>query len=322
MNQIVKKLLATIAIMLTATLSATAGNYPEKPVRLIVNFGAGGTTDTVSRLLVSKASEILGNAIVIVNKGGAGGTIGVAHLSKQKADGYWIGTCNMPAVAIIPQLRSVPYKPAKDLVQVAAVMPYEYGIFARKDAPYNTWDELVAYAKANPGKVTYGSVGTGTTNHLTMERIAQKLGIKWRHAPFKGGAKAIAALVGGHVDIVNNTIGPVISVLRAKRVKPILVTSEKRFSVIPDVPTMAEKGLGFSQVSYMSIIAPAGIPDDIRIKIEKAFEAATQDKGVLKAAGKLDLHPAFLSGAEYTARLQKMQKEWGKVLDGLGIKAK
>lgn len=320
MTSIVTRFIAAIVIALA--MYAPASAYPDKPVRLIVNFGAGGSTDTVARLLANKASELLEGNIVAENKPGAGGTIGVAHLAQQDGDGYWIGTCNMPAVAIVPQLRSVPYDPSKDVVQVAAVMPYEYGIFARKDAPYDSWEELVAYAQENPGKVTYGSVGTGTTNHLTMERIGRDLGIEWRHAPFKAGTNAVAALAGGHVDLVNNTIGPVLSALRAGRIKPILVTSERRFDVMPDTPTMSEKGLGFSQISYMSIIAPAGIPDDIRAKVEAAFKAAVEDQEVQKAANKLDLRPAFMSGEDYTELLVKMRKEWGEVLDNLDLKEK
>lgn len=319
---VIRFIAASIAISGTF-VTASADTYPSKPIRMIVNFSAGGTTDTIARLLARKAGEVLGTKIVIENKAGAGGTIGVAHLAKQPGDGYWIGTANMPAVGIIPQIRPLPYVPGKDVFQVAAVMPYEYVVLARKNAPYSTWEELIEYAKKNPGKVTFASPGTGTTNHLTMERIAKKLGIKWRHAPFKSGTKALAASAGGHVDLNNSSIGPVISALRAGKVKPLLVTSAKRFeTVMPKIPTMAEKGLGFSQLSYMSIIAPKGVPPEIMAKIEAAFKAAVEDKAVLAAAHKLDMHPAFMTGAAYTSLLVKLREEWGEVLEDLSLKKK
>ena len=301
-------------------ISPANGEYPTKPVKLIVNFSAGGTTDIAARLMVSKATEILKQAIISMNKPGAGGTLGVSYVARAKNDGYTIGTCNMPAVAIIPQIREVPYQPFKDLIQVCAVMPYEYALLVRGDAPWNTWDEFIAHVKANPGKVTYGSVGTGTTNHLVTARIGKVLGLDWKHVPFQGGVKATAAILGGHVDIINNTAASAASSLRAGKIKALLITSENRFSLTPDVPTMKEKGFKFSQISYMSIIAPAGIPDQARNMIEKAFKAAVEDKGVLKSTGKLDLHPKFMSGKEYQALLQNLSNEWGGLLTELGVK--
>jgi tripartite-type tricarboxylate transporter receptor subunit TctC len=294
--------------------------YPAKPIKLFVNFSAGGTTDTAARLMASKATEILNQAIICMNKPGAGGTLGVSHIARAKNDGYTIGTCNMPAVAIIPQIREVPYKPFEDLIQVCAVLPYEYALLVRGDAPWNTWDEFVDHVKANPGEVTYGSVGTGTTNHLATARIGKVLGLNWKHVPFQGGVKATAALLGGHVDIINNTAASVASSLRAGKIKALLITSENRFSLTPDVPTMQEKGFTFSQISYMSIVAPAGIPDNVRTMIEDAFRAAAEDQGVLKSTGQLDLHPKFMGGKEYQALLKKLSKEWGDLLIELGVK--
>ncbi|MBW1696778.1 MAG: tripartite tricarboxylate transporter substrate binding protein [Deltaproteobacteria bacterium] len=299
-----------------------AAEYPKKPVKLIINFSPGGTTDVAARLMISKASEVLQQAVICVNKSGAGGTLGVSEVARAKKDGYTIGTCNMPAVAIIPQIRKVPYKPFEDLVQIAAVMPYEYGLMVKGDAPWKTWDDFVAYVKKNPGKVTYGSVGTGTTNHLVTARIGKELGLDWKHVPFQGGVKASAALLGGHVDVINNTTASVASAIKAGKIRVLMVTSEYRFSLCPDVPTMKEKGFSFSQISYMSIIGPAGIPAVAKTKIEQAFKAAVADKAVLKGTGKLDLHPKFIPGKEYEALLKKLAKDWGALLPELGVKIK
>lgn len=314
--------LLAMGLMVATSGHLLAAEYPKKPVKLIINFSAGGTTDFASRLMISKAPEVLGQALICMNKPGAGGTLGVSEVARSKKDGYTIGTCNMPAVAIIPQIRKVPYKPFEDLVQIAAVMPYEYGLMVRGDSPWKTWEDLVDHIKKNPGKVTYGSPGTGTTNHLVTARVGKELGFDWKHVPFQGGVKETAALLGGHVDVINNTTASVASSIKAGKIRVLMVTSEYRFSLCPDVPTMKEKGFDFSQISYMSIIGPAGMPDAARAKIEEAFKAAVEDKGVLKGTGKLDLHPKYMSGKEYTALLKKLSKEWGALLPELDIKIK
>lgn len=317
--KILKTLLMSAA-MAASTASAAVAEFPEKPVKLIVNFSAGGSTDTAARLMVSEATEALGNGFVVSNKPGAGGTLGVAEVARSRADGYTIGTANMPALSIIPQLRDVPYKPFEDVVQIAAVMPYEYAVLVRGDSPWKSWEDLVKHVKANPGEVTYGSVGAGTTNHLTMARMGDELGLDWKHVPFQGGVKATAALMGGHVDVINNTMASVASALQFGEIRALLVTSEERFSLVPDVPTMTEVGFDFSQISYMSIVGPKSMPEAARAKIEAAFKKAVESEAVQKATGKLDMHPKFMPGAEYAELLIRLHDEWGVVLDKLGIK--
>ena len=257
---------------------------------------------------------------VCMNKAGAGGTLGVSEVARAKKDGYTIGTCNMPAVAIIPQIRTVPYKPFEDIVQIAAVMPYEYAMMVRGDSPWQTWEDFVAHVKKNPGKITYGSPGTGTTNHLVTARIGKELALDWKHVPFQGGVKETAALLGGHVDMINNTTASVASSIRAGKIRVLMVTSEDRFSLCPDVPTMKEKGFNFSQISYMSIIAPKGIPEVALAKLQEAFQAAAADKAVIDGTGKLDMHPKFIAGAQYQALLQSLAHEWGALLPELDVK--
>jgi tripartite-type tricarboxylate transporter receptor subunit TctC len=320
MKRSISVVFAVIGILGLLIGPAAADDWPKKPVKLIINFSAGGTTDVAARLMAAKASEVLGEAVVCMNKAGAGGTLGVSEVARAKNDAYTIGTCNMPAVAIVPQIRTVPYEPFEDLIQIAAVMPYEYGLMVRGDSPWQTWEEFVEYVKKNPGKVSYGSVGTGTTNHLVTARIGNELGLDWKHVPFQGGVKETAALLGGHVDIINNTTASVASSIRAGKIRVLMVTSEDRFSLCPDVPTMKEKGFGFSQISYMSIIAPGGIPEHARAKLEEAFKIAAEDESVIEGTAKLDMHPKFIAGAEYNKLLQKLAKEWGGLLPELGVK--
>lgn len=311
-------LIAALSLLLVG--QSLAGEYPDKPIKFIINFSAGGTTDTAARLMSSKATELLHQALVCMNKPGAGGTLGVSEVARAKGNGYTIGTCNMPAIAIIPQVRKVPYEPFKDLVQVCAVLPYEYALMVRGDSPWKTWDDFVAYVKKNPGKVTYASVGTGTTNHLVTARIGKELGLDWKHVPFQGGVKETAALLGGHVDIINNTTASVASSVKAGKIRVLLVTSEDRLQMAPDAPTMKEKGFKFSQISYMSIVAPAGTPQEVLDKLSAAFKAACADKGVIKACGQLDLNPKFMAGKQYQDLLEKLSAEWGALLPALGVK--
>jgi len=243
-------------------------------------------------------------------------------VSRAKPDGYTIGTANMPSLAIIPQIREVPYDPEKSFTHIAAVMPYEYAVMVRSDAPWQNWEEFVAYVKANPGKVSYGSVGTGTTNHLTMARIGKELGLQWNHVPFQGGVKETAALLGGHVDCINNTVASVVSSVQAGKIRLLMITSQWRWPLSPDVPTMAEKGFGFSQVSYMSVLGPAGLPKEICAKLEQAFKEATNDPKVLEETHKINLHPKFISGPEYAQLLQQLSAEWGPLLEELGVEKK
>jgi tripartite-type tricarboxylate transporter receptor subunit TctC len=316
------RLASALAAMVLSAAPLQAEEYAPKEVKLIVNFGAGGTTDTAARVIAQAAAERLGIEIAAMNKPGAGGTLGVAELAQAESDGSVIGTVNMPAISIIPQMRSVPYDPEADLVQIAGVMPYEYAVFVKGDSPWKTWEDLVEAAKASPGEITVGQVGTGTTNHLAMTRIGADLGIDWVDVPFQSGVEATTALLGGHVDVINNTIASVVPSLRSGDIRALLITSEDRFSLTPDVPTMQEKGFDFAQISWMSIAAPAGISDERRAALEAAFKAAVEDPAVLEKTGELDLHPRFKSGADYEALLARMAEEWSPILEEMGLKAK
>lgn len=316
-----QKLFAT-AVMAAAAMGAPslgAAELFDKPITLIVNFSAGGATDTAARLMAPKAAEVLGQDIVIKNTTGASGTLGVAETARSEADGHIIGTGNMPAFAIIPSMRSLPYDPLQDLIQIAAVLPYEYAVMVKGDAPWQSWDELVEHVQANPREVSFGTDGAGSTNHLTMVRIGNELGLDWNHVPFKGGTDAAAALLGGHVDVVNNTTAAVASAIESGDIRPLLVTSQERLDIAPDVPTMEEEGFDFAQISYMSIIGPNGIPQNRRKAIEEAFAAAAQDEEVRAELAKMNLNPRYMPGEEYQELLGTMSENWGALLKELNM---
>jgi tripartite-type tricarboxylate transporter receptor subunit TctC len=308
-----------VAVFLFLFMGVAAADYPTKPIKMIINFAPGGTSDFQARTIAQKAEKVLGQPIVATNKTGAGGTIGVSDVARAKPDGYTIGTCNMPALCIIPQMRKLPYDPFTSFTHVCQALPYEYAIMVKSDAPWKTWDELVKHIKKNPGTVTYGSVGTGTTNHLTMVRIEKAIGLDWIHVPFKGGTRETAALLGGNVATINNTNVSVVSPVRAGQIRLLMITSKNRWDFAPDVPTMSEKGFDFYQESYMSIIAPAGVPEEVRAKLENAFKVAIEDPEVKKASAKMYLSPEFKSGKEYAEVVKRLHREWGAVLKDLDL---
>lgn len=319
MKQGVRLVSAIGAFGVTIVASAAVADYPSQPIQLTVNFGAGGTSDVVARAIAQEMEEILDTDIVVNNRAGAGGTLGVAETARSDPDGYHIGTVNMPAISIIPHLRSVPYDPFEELIQIGAALPYEYAVIVRDDAPWDTWDELVDYMLENPGEVRYGSVGTGTTNHLAMARMAAEADFEWTHVPFDDGVSNTSAVAGGHIEVMNNTLAAVASMLEAGELRALLVTSERRFDLIPDVPTMEEAGFNFSQISYMSFAAPAGVPDRERSLLEDALEEAVASESVKEAAANFDARPSFISGSDYTTMLQDMSSEWSQVIDDLEI---
>lgn len=307
------------AVSVFMFMGTAAADYPTKPIKLIINFAPGGTSDFQARVLIEKAEKILGQPIVATNHTGAGGTIGVSKVARAKPDGYTIGTCNMPAICIIPQMRKLPYDTFRSFTHICSALPYEYAIMVRPKSPWKTWEDLVKTIKKKPGTVTYGSVGTGTTNHLTMVRIEKILGLNWIHVPFKGGTRETAALLGGNIACINNTKVSVVSPVRAGKLRLLMITSNKRWGFAPEVPTMVEKGFDFYQESYMSIIAPAGVPNEAREKLEKAFKAAIEDPEVMKKSAKMYLVPEFKTGKEYAATVKRLYGEWGEVLKELDL---
>ena len=201
-----------ISLYLTALLallfsfsSALAQDYPNRPITLVVQFSAGTTTDIIARRLADDVSKVLGQPLVCVNKTGGGGSVGVAEIARSKPDGYTIGCVNMPALAIIPHMQNLPYDPLKDISHICVIQPYEYGIYVKAEAPWKTLKDLTDYARANPGKVVYGSPGTGTTNHLIMIRIGQENKLSWKHVPYRGDGEIIPAMLGGHVHAASGS---------------------------------------------------------------------------------------------------------------------
>lgn len=285
---------------------ALAEEFPVRPITMIVQFAPGTSTDIVARKLADEVSKTLGQPVVCVNKPGGGGTVGVAEMLRSKPDGYTIGCVNMPVLGIIPHMQGVPYDPLKDVAHICVVQPYEYGLYVKADAPWNTLKELVEYIKSHPGEVIFGSIGIGTTNHLIMNRIAKQEHLKFKHVPYKGDGELIPAMIGGHVHAAVGSPSAVVPQVKAGNLKLLTVTSKDRWSYLPEVPTLLENGYTFYQTSYFSLAAPAGTPELVRSKIEAAFRKALQDPTmVAEAESKLFAKLAYSSGREYAEYIRE-----------------
>jgi tripartite-type tricarboxylate transporter receptor subunit TctC len=293
-------------------------NYPTKPINFVIGYPAGGTTDVCARPLVAAASKILGQPIVVVNKPGGASAVAVATLKTEKPDGYTIGI--LPSGAVLSQhMRKVPYDTVNDFTPIMQYAIYLYGLVVRSDSPWNTFKEFIDYAKANPGKIRYSTAGPGTPQHLVMERLALQEKIKWTHIPFEGGAPAVSALLGGHVEACSQTTEWKAHA-EAGRLKLLSVYGEKRMIDFPNVPTLLELGYGISAPSLISIIGPKGLPPQIVESLHGAFKKAMEDPDFIKMGRQMD-QPSFYRGPQDLAKyLVTMNEEVGALIRSLGLR--
>jgi tripartite-type tricarboxylate transporter receptor subunit TctC len=308
------------SLLLVSFSTVEAAEYPERPITMIIQFGAGSTTDILHRKLADEASKILGQPIVCVNKAGGGGTIGIGEVVRAKPDGYTIGVANLPALAIMPNMQPVPYDPLKDINHICGTSPYEYGLYVKPDSPWKTFQEFIEYFKARPGELIYGSTGVGTSNHLIMLRIAKENGIKMKHVVFKGDSELVAAILGGHIHAAVS--GPALLVPQAKanQVRILIVTSKNRWPYMPELPTLMEAGYKFYQFSNMSLIAPPKTPEPIRAKLESAFRQVLERPEFKKEMSeKYFLATEYLNGAEYGKMVQEQYDFYKVFLKEEGI---
>jgi len=295
-----KNLLVSLVIIaalgLTLSIQAWADGYPEKPINVYIPYSGGGTTDVTARLLTNIAQKDFSTPLVCINKPGGGSALMHELIAKARPDGYTLGIMVTAALTRIPFLREVNYDPLNDFTPIMTYGLYQHGLCVKADSPWKTFEEFIAYAKANPYKITYSTAGTGSGQHLVMEYLAAKEGIKWTHIPYKGGVNAVTACLGGHVTATSQATEWK-SYVQAGQLRLLAVYGVKRIESFPDVRTLKEIGYDYSLVSGMGIIAPKELPRDVVAKVEAAFTAAAQDPGFLKQFKKMDLLPYHLDQA-------------------------
>ena len=271
---------AALATTLMSTASAQA-DYPTRPVSVVVPQATGGANDTIARIVAAKLSEVLGQQFVVENRPGAGGNIGTAATAKAKPDGYTLLLTTNSTQVINPWLyKTTGFDPIKDFTPVGLVASAGYVLVVNSAFPANNVNELIAQAKANPGKINYASAGNGTLNHLIVEMFKQKVGIDMLHVPYKGAAAAATDVAGGQVPVSVQSAPSSLSLLASGKIKALAVTNEKRIAALPNTPSISETIPGFGSTPWYGILAPAGTPAAIVDKLNAAIKTALADKDV------------------------------------------
>jgi tripartite-type tricarboxylate transporter receptor subunit TctC len=312
------------AILLAAAILAFAGaaqaqQFPNRPVTLVVPWPPGGGTDIGMRALALATEKHLGQKIVIENKPGASGTIGPANMAASAVpDGYTVAQIPI-TVFRLPAIQKTNYDPAKDFTYIIQVTGYTFGVVVRADAPWKTFNELLDYAKANPGKLNYGAPGAGTSLHITMEQIAKLKGIKWTMVPFKGQADSLTALLGGHIDVESNSTGWAGTVNDGKA--RLLVTwGAARTKNWPDVPTLKDLDINMVSNSPFGIAGPKGMDPAVVKVLHDAFKKGMEEQSYKDAMAKLDQEDNYLSTADYQAYAMQQIAEQKQLVEELGLR--
>lgn len=312
--------LSTTALPASEALAQTT-SFPERPLRMIVTFAPGGSTDIVGRLVAAQMTETLGKQVIVDNKPGASGAIGTAEMARAAPDGYTI-LVNIVTTAVINPLthKNLPYDPVQDLQPVAMIAKLPNVIILNKDVPARNLGEFIAWAKANPGKVNYGTGGTGGVQHLSGELLNKMAGIDMVHVPYKGAALAIQDLLAGNISAVFDNITGTIGVIKSGKVTALAVTTEERVAVLPNVPTIAESGLpDFKNSSWISIFTRAGVPPNVLARLEKAVLDAAEHPGTVARLKELGAIPAPMSSADLTRFWKSEFEYWRAAIKAANI---
>jgi len=307
---------ATAAVLAVVPGTAGAQTWPTKPIRLIAPFPPGSSIDIIARLLAQPMGDALGQPVVVENKVGAGGNVGVDAVVKSPRDGYTIGIGARGPLAINPFLvDSMPYDPVKDVAPIAIFGSSAIVLWVRGDSTAKTLPEFIAQAKAAPGKLNYASDGIGTTNHLGGEALKSAAQIDVVHVPYKGTQEALTALLQGDVQIFPAGLPPLVGQYKAGNIRPLATAMKARDAQLPDVPTTGEAGVnGAEMFAWFAMFAPAGTPPDILAKIRQALGAALADPKVRDKLVSLGITPQLSTPEEMVRLVSDEQAKWGPVI--------
>ena len=315
------RVFAAILSMVLAT-SVFGQSYPTKPIRVISPWAPGGPAEGLARVVTTKMSEALGQPIVIEAKPGANGTIGTAFVAKAAPDGYTVLLSHLGPTAISPALqKDLPYDPLKDFEPVTQVISGPTLLVVRNGLPVHNVKELVAYAKANPGKLSYGSVGVASTTHLAGEMLNQLAGINTVHIPYKGSTPILTDIMGGRVDMAFIGISGSIQQAKAGQIRAIAISTAKRSPNFPDIPAVAETVPGFELNSWYGMMVPAGTPRAIVTRLQQEAAAALKKPDVIEWMKQNGLDPVGSSPEEHATHIRSEIAKWAKAVRDAKIAA-
>jgi tripartite-type tricarboxylate transporter receptor subunit TctC len=288
--------------------------YPTKPIRVIIVFPPGGSNDVTGRIVFSKMNEIVGQNFVIENRGGAAGTIGAAVVAQTEGDGYTLMVQSATHIANAHLYKKLPYDTLGDFIGITALARQVGMLVVHPSLPAKSVKEFIALAKKRPGDIVYGSAGNGSYVHLTMALLTSMTGTKMTHVPYKGGGPVNIAIASGEVQAVIGTIASLVPNLKAKRVRPLGVTSEKRTTQFPDVPAIAETVPGYEFTAWVGCFAPKGTPRPIIDQLNGWLRKALADPGVASKLSAQTLDPMPMTPEQFAARLKSDYDKYGKVV--------
>lgn len=316
-----KTILAGVACF--AASLACAQGYPDKPVKLVVPWPAGGITDAAGRIMAQRMSERMATAFVVENRAGAAGTIGAEFVARAPADGYTLLLASAETHAIAPNLRlKLPYDPQKDFVAIAPFAINPFSLVARPDFPAGNTKELVVLAKSQPGKFTYSSAGLGSTSQMAMETFKSLAGVDILHVPFQGQAPATTSLLGGQTDLQMLPAGSAVALRNAGKIKVFAVSTHARYFGLAEVPALREEGFeAMNFANWFGLVAPAGVPPAIVQRLAAEAAAVLQSAETRSALQKLgvDSYPA-MTAPEFQKFLESERTRWGSIIRASGLK--
>ena len=316
-----KKTLTLVAMALA--LSSNAFAWPDKTITLVVPFPAGGATDALARTLTPKLQEKLKQNVIVDNKAGATGTIGAGFVKRAPADGYTLLVTSLGPLVIAPYLLAkVPYEASKDFDYLTVAVQAPNVLVVPASSPYKTMAELIAAEKANPGKLTFASAGTGTSDHLSAELFWLQSGTSGLHVPYKGAAPAITDLLGGQVDAAFQNINNVLPHINGGKLRVLAVAAPKRSPLLPNVPTLAESGVKDAEAtSWQGVVAPKGLPPEVKAKIHAALTEALADPVVKQKFAEVGFELVANTPEQFTAYQASESARWKKLIETRKIAA-
>jgi tripartite-type tricarboxylate transporter receptor subunit TctC len=311
-----------LALLLCGSVCAQAQNYPTKPITFMLGFAPGGPSDVMARILTRRMEQDLKQPFVIENRPGAGGSIAAQVVARGTPDGYTVLLAPGSIMAINPHFyKNIGYDPETDFEPISLIGTQTNVLYAHPSVPFQTLPELIAFAKANPGKLNFGSGGNGTPAHLAGELLKIEAKIAMTHVPFRGTGPSLQAVIAGHIQMAFNPPPPLLAHIEAGAIRAIAVTTLQRASVLPNVPTVAESGFpGFEATTWHSLVAPAGTPKEVIAKLHAALIATLKDEQVHKQLSELGVDLVGSTPEELRAYIKSEVPKWAEIIKASGAK--